>query len=247
MPSRLRTWIASRESAFTVSATATRPRALPSAATYIGVLPSLGQTLPVAQQRVDRNAAIAHQLGVAEQNRTAVDPTADAVAGNGGKVLRIRQLDIARLRAFDDRLAERMLRAALQRGREAQARSASSLPFATTSVSAGSPRVMVPVLSRMMASSFSAVWQSIAGADQDAVLGALADAASSPSRAPLPTTPARSPAWPPGGASGACRNRDLRCRQQAGEQQHSRCTSIGPRPGRRQGPGHRWWTGARPT
>ena len=106
---------------------------------------------------IDGDAAVAHQLGVAEQHGSAVDASADAVAGDGGKVLRIGERDLARLGALDDRLAERVLGAALERRRQPQHRRLVAALGATTSVSAGSPRVIVPVLSSMMASSFSAL------------------------------------------------------------------------------------------
>ena len=158
MPSRFSAAIAALEFGLTVSATATRPAALPSIATYIGVLPSSARRSHSRLQRVDRDAAIAHQLGVAEQHGAAVDPAADAVAGDRGEVLRIGQRRACAPRA--PLTIASPSGCSEPRSSEAASRSTvvSSLPgVTTTSVSAGSPRVIVPVLSRMMASSFSAV------------------------------------------------------------------------------------------
>src|SRR5262245_16917096 len=49
-----------------------------------------------------------------------IDLTAHAMARNGTKCLGIRELQLAGFGTFDDRLSQRMLGAALKRGRETQ-------------------------------------------------------------------------------------------------------------------------------
>ena len=51
----------------------------------------VGETLPLCLQRFDRDAAIAHELGVAEQHVVAVDPPAHAKPGDRRKALGINQ------------------------------------------------------------------------------------------------------------------------------------------------------------
>jgi hypothetical protein len=55
-----------------------------------------------------------------EQHVMAVDPAAHAMAGNGGKRLRVGNRQIPCFGALDDRLAQRVLGTALKRSRETQ-------------------------------------------------------------------------------------------------------------------------------
>src|SRR5229473_2902170 len=111
--------IAASEAGFTVSAT-NQPGGAAVNRNIHRCLALCGETLPVLLQGIDRNPAVTHQFGVAEQNVVPIDPAAYPMSGNSGKTLGVGQLQAARARTLDYRLAEGMLRPALQRGREAQ-------------------------------------------------------------------------------------------------------------------------------
>ena len=78
-------------------------------------------------------------LALPSKHLAAVDPSAHAVAGIAANP-QPRERKLARLGTLDDRLAQRMLGATLERGREAQHLGLVVAGVTTTSVSAGSPR-----------------------------------------------------------------------------------------------------------
>ena len=121
MPRRWSASIALLESGLTVSATATRPalcrRRPHTSASCLRrrAVPNLFVSVSIA------NAAVAHQLGVAEKHVPAVDTAAHAVPGNRGEVLGIGEREPALLGALDDRLAQRMLGARVRARRPDEA------------------------------------------------------------------------------------------------------------------------------
>ena len=77
--------------------------------------------------------------------------------GDRLEVRDVRQVEAARLRFAHDRLAERVLGAALRRRHQPQQRRLVDAGVVTMSVTRGLPSVIVPVLSRITVSSLCAV------------------------------------------------------------------------------------------
>ena len=83
--------MAAFELGLTVSATATRPAALPSIATYIGVLPSLARRSHSDNRRSIATARSRMSLAFPNSTLLAVDPTTDAKPGDCREALSINQ------------------------------------------------------------------------------------------------------------------------------------------------------------
>ena len=166
---------AARESSFTVSATATSPAGRSSTATNIGVLPSPDRRSASGFERGDVEARVDQEAAVADEQVAAVHRDAHPLAGDRLEVGRLGQREAALLRAAHDGLRRAGARTSARRRRRAQEvvlRAARS--STTTSVSAGWPRVIVPVLSR------TTVWSLCA------VSSASAERMRMPFSAPLP-------------------------------------------------------------
>ena len=108
--------IASALVALIGSATATSPASLPSTATNIAVLPSERSASACGFQRLDADAELVHHGAVAERDGPAARSAGDTLAGDRVEIRRLDGRRPALVRALDDRLGERMLRALFQAG-----------------------------------------------------------------------------------------------------------------------------------
>ena len=131
------------------SATAMIPADRPSTATNIGVFPRVASASEAAGERSERDAALAHELAVAQEHLLAADARLDAAAGERLEILQRQHRHARRsVGALHDRLAQGMLRALLRRGGQLEQRVLARTPSASTmSVTTGAPSVIVPVLS----------------------------------------------------------------------------------------------------
>ena len=159
----------------------------------MGVLPSSARRSAVglAGRRSGQQPRSSMSRRLPQQRpRRAAHGRLDAPARDGLEVRDVGQsAEPAGLGLLDDGLAQRMLRAALGRRRQAEQfagqhgpstrrppAAGRASPATTMSVTSGLPRVSVPVLSRTIDVELVRPLQRLARADEDAVLGSLAGA-----------------------------------------------------------------------
>ena len=135
------------------SATATMPASAPSTATNIAVLPSARRVSAFASAAPVSSPILLHHRHIAERHRASADLALYALAGDGVEVRGLLARGVLRLGPLDDRLGQRVFRAALQRSSPSDSSSVSvKFPSTMVSVSFGLPMVSVPVLSTISVS-----------------------------------------------------------------------------------------------
>jgi hypothetical protein len=152
-----------------VSATPMTALACPSTASHIAVLASSCSACALATSPLRWTPSRSISRKLPRRTERPSTSATDAMPGNAGKAWPARQNQPLFPRRPHNRLAQRMLRPALGAGRQAATRNSDGRCSGseirkpnpeirsseiTTSVTAGSPRVIVPVLSSTMALSF---------------------------------------------------------------------------------------------